>query len=415
MRAIWSYGVALLIIIGLGAWMFTGNLVIGGLGPEKGERPVVTLVEPDGGPLTKTIGDNQAAVPKEPGEPNPEETIAERNAAANGGDSQTLRSVRVRTFDVKPLPLIVTLRGQTEAKAVVPATAQTSGIVQKVLVEKGQQVAVGDLLCELDPSTRQDAVNQAEASLAQAKAGLAQAQSSYDSTTALIKKGLAPANSTEQINSALAAAKAGVQSAETALANAKAELDRTEIRAKIAGVVESPIANEGQMLPAGGTCATIAQLDPMLFKGSVPEARIAMARTGLDAEVTTVSGTTVKGKVTFISAIANSATRSFPIEIEIPNPGDKILDGLTAEAKVELGTIPAHLIPQSVLTLDDNGTLGVRAVDKGVVDFYPVTIVSDTIEGDWVTGLPPKVDIITIGQEFVSAGQKVDASQSTEG
>ncbi len=408
MRALWSYGVALLVILVLGVWMFTGNLVIGGLGPDKGERPVVSLVEPNGGALTSAIGDNQAAVPKEPNEPNAEQTIAERNKE-NAGGGETLRSVRVRTFDVKPLPLEVTIRGRTKAKAVVAAAAETSGTIEQVLVEKGQHVAIGDLLCKLDPSTRQDAVNQAEASLIQAKAGLAQAQSSYDSTMALIKKGLAPANSTEQIKSALAAAKAGVQASETGLANAKAELDRTEIRAKTAGIVQSPIASQGAMLAAGAPCATIAELDPILFTGNVPEARIALARTGLDAEVTTVSGAKAKGKVSFVSAIADNATRSFPIEIEMPNPGDKILDGLTAEAKVNLGTIPAHLIPQSVLTLDDNGTLGVRAVDKGVVDFYPVTIVSDTQQGDWVTGLPPKVDIITIGQEFVSAGQKVDA------
>ncbi len=414
MRALWSYGVALVIIIVLGAWMFTGNLVVGGLGPEKGERPVVSLVEPDGGPLTKAIGDNQAEVPKEPNEPNPELTIAERNQQ-NAGDQATARSVRVKTFNVSALPLEVTLRGRTTAKAIVAATAETAGTVDSVAVEKGQHVEAGDLLCKLDPSTRQDAVAQAEASLAQANAGLAQAQSSYDSTMTLIKKGLKPANATDQIESTLATAKAAVQAADTGLAKAKAELDRTEIRAKISGIVQAPIANQGAMLATGQTCATIAKLDPILFTGSVPEARISLAKTGLTAEVTTVSGVKATGKVSYVSSIADDATRAFPIEVEVPNPDNKILDGLTAEAMVNLGTIPAHLIPQSVMTLDDNGSLGVRAVDKGVVQFFPITIVSDTTKGVWVTGLPPKVDIITIGQEFVSAGQKVDASQSTEG
>lgn len=414
MRAIWSYGVALLIIIGLGAWMFTGNLVIGGLGPEKGERPVVSLVEPDGGPLTTTVGDNQAEAHKDPNQPDPELTIAERNAE-NAGGEEKLRSVRIKTYDITALPLEVTLRGHTQAKAVVAATAETTGIIQSVAVEKGQTVAVGDLLCTLDPSTRQAAVDQAEAALTQAKAGLAQAQLAFDSNATLRAKGLAPANSAEQLEASLSAAKAGVQAGETGLANAKAELERTYIRAKVGGIIQSPIANEGAMLAAGQPCATIAQLDPMLFIGNVPEARIAMAKTGLEAEVTTVSGVKTVGKVTYISAIADSATRSFPVEIELANPTGKILDGLTAQAKVTLGTVPAHLIPQSVLTLDDEGVLGVRAVDNGVVNFYPVTITSDTREGVWVMGLPAKVDIITIGQEFVLAGQKVEASQSTEG
>ncbi len=414
MRAIWSYGVALLILVIIAIWMGTGTIINGGLGPEDGERPVVTLVEPDGGPLTEIIGDNQAKIEGEATDVDPNLTIAERNAEAAGGEEK-LRSVRIKTFTVKSLPLEVTLRGRTAAKAVVSATAETTGTVQSVVVEKGQKVDIGDLLCTLDPSTRNDAVRQAEAALVQAKANIAQAQLTYDSTMVLVQKGLASANTAEQLEASLAAAKAGVQSAETALASAKAELDRTSIHAKVAGIVQTPIANEGALLASGQPCATIAQLNPILFKGSVPEARIALARTGLKAEVKTVSGVKAEGKVTYISSIADNATRSFPIEIELPNTDGTILDGLTAQAEINLGTIPAHLVPQSVLTLDNAGVLGVRAVVDGVVAFYPVTITSDTREGVWVTGLPAKVDIITIGQEFVSAGQKVEAGKSVEG
>ena len=66
-----------------------------------------------------------------------------------------------------------------------------------------------------------------------------------------------------------------------------------------------------------------------------------------------------------------------------------------------------------MLTLDDNGALGVRTVKDNEVSFYPVTIVSDSREGVWVTGLPPTVDVITVGQEFVTAGQTVDATNVT--
>lgn len=414
MRAIWSYGVALLIIIVLGVWMFTGNVVIGGLGPEDGERPVVSLLEPEGGPLTELVGDGQAETHEDENAPDGAMTIAERNRE-NGGGEETVRSVRVKSFNIKALPLEVTLRGRTKANAVVTAPAETSGIVATVEIDKGDTVEAGDLLCTLDPSTREDSVRQAQASLEQAKAGLAQAQLSFDSNMKLVEKGLAPANSAEQLQSALAAAKAGVQAAETGLATANAELERTKIRAKVSGIVQSPIANVGTLLSAGAPCATIAELDPMLFTGNVPEARIALAKTGLKAEITTVSGVSATGEVTYISKIADNATRSFPIEIELPNPDGKILDGLTAEAKVNLGTVPAHLVPQSVLTLDDDGTLGIRAVKDGVVEFHEITILSDTRDGVWVAGLPPKVDIITIGQEFVAAGQKVEAGQSTEG
>ena len=115
-------------------------------------------------------------------------------------------------------------------------------------------------------------------------------------------------------------------------------------------------------------------------------------------------------KVTFISAVADNATRSFPVEIEFANEDLSIRDGVTAEAIVTLGTAPGHLLPQSVLTLDDDGVLGVRTVENGVVAFHEITIVSDTREGVWVTGLPLSADVITIGQENVTAGQAVDAT-----
>ena len=145
----------------------------------------------------------------------------------------------------------------------------------------------------------------------------------------------------------------------------------------------------------------------------MPEKHIGLAKIGLDASITTVTGQTVEGKVTYIASQADNATRAFPVEIEIPNADYAIRDGVTASAIVNIGTAPGHLLPQSVLTLDDDGMLGVRTVENGVVAFHPVTIVNDTREGVWVTGLPAVTDVITVGQESVTAGQAVKASPAT--
>lgn len=407
MRAFISYGVALAIIAVIAVWMGTGSLIQGGQGPNNGERPVVSLVEPEGGPVTD-VAEQFAPEHHDDEHIDPALTIAERNDETTGG-AEAKRSVRIKSYTMASLPLEVSLRGRTKAGAIVSASAETNGIVQEVHVKKGQTVAEGDLLCTLDPSTRAAAVKQAEAAVAQANASLTQAKVAYDTNASLREKGLAPANSAEQVTASLAAAEAGLQSAQTGLDNAKAELDRTTIRAKIGGVIQSPITDAGAMLSPGQACATIAQLDPMLFIGNVPEARIGLARTGLEATVTTVSGQSATGEVTYISSLADNATRSFPIEIELPNADGRILDGLTAEAEVTLGTIPAHLLPQSVLTLDDDGVLGVKSVEDGEVVFHEITIVSDTRDGVWVTGLPLQVDIITLGQEYVTTGQAVDA------
>lgn len=402
MRALYSYGIAGVIVLVFAAWLATGSFVAGGKGPGNGERPIIALFEEEGGPIGSALegAGLQAHVEHaaEGQEIDPHLTIAERVAQAGGSEAQA-RSVRTQTFIMQPFAIEAPLRGRTKAKASVSVVPETSGVVRTVHVQKGDRVAAGDLLCTLDQGTRVAAVTQAEA-------GLAQAQSQFDTNASLREEGLAAANTGLPLEAALTAAKA-------ALDNAKAELDRTEVRTEVGGVVQDPLASPGSMLGPQVPCATVVELDPMLFVASVPEARIALAKTGLAAKVTTISGQEVEGTVSYIASVSDPATRAFPIEIEIPNANGAIRDGITATATVNLGTAPAHLLPQSVLTLDDEGVLGVRTVVDNTVEFHPITIVRDTREGVWVTGLPPSVDVITVGQEYVQSGQKVNATNVT--
>nr|MDJ0822080.1 efflux RND transporter periplasmic adaptor subunit [Paracoccaceae bacterium] len=71
----------------------------------------------------------------------------------------------------------------------------------------------------------------------------------------------------------------------------------------------------------------------------------------------------------------------------------------------------AHLLPQSALTLDDNGALGVRIVDSdSAAQFREITLLRDTPQGVWVTGLADEVDVIIVGQEYVTDGVPVAPS-----
>lgn len=397
MRAIYSYGVAGVIVAVAALWLGTGSLVSGGNGPGNGVRPIVSFIEEEDGPIAAALENSGLAAHHQAEEEgiDPHLTIAER-VAQNGGSEVQARSVRTQTFMLQPYAIEAPLRGRTKAKASVSIVPQTSGVVHKVHVTKGQRVAAGELLCTLDQGTRAAAV-------AQAEAALAQAQSQYDTNAQLRAEGLAPANSALQLEAALQGAKAQLE-------NAEAELARTEVRTEVAGVVQDPLATPGQLLGPQAPCATVVELDPMLFVGAVPEVRIGLAKPGLSASVTTISGETVEGTVSYIAATADPATRSFPVEIELPNPDGTLRDGLTATATVNLGTAPAHLLPQSVLTLNDEGVLGVRSVVDNIVEFHEVTIIGDSREGVWVTGLPPKVDVITVGQEYVVPGQKVNAT-----
>lgn len=391
--------------------MATGSLVMGGNGPGNGERPMISVIEgQENGPVATQLGNAGVLAAHEAEHASdPHLTIAQRNEQASGANT-ALQSVRTSTYVAQPWAIEVPLRGRTEAKAKVGAMAETNGVVDTVHVTKGETVKVGDLLCTLDQGTRAAAVAQAQAGLEQANAGLMKAQADYDTNAELRQKGLAAPNTANQLEVGLVSAKATITAAQAGLDNAQAELERTEIHAKVAGVVQDPLVVAGAMLGMGQPCATIVQLDPIVFIGQVPEARIGLAKLGLAAKVKTITDQEVDGKVSFISATADPATRSFPVEIELPNPDGAIRDGITATATVTMGTALAHLLPQSVLTLNDDGVLGVKTVVDGAVKFLPVNIASDTRDGVWILGLPLSIDVISVGQEYVVDGQAVDAT-----
>jgi multidrug efflux system membrane fusion protein len=411
MRALKSYGIAIILVIVLGAWLATGTLVRGGLGPEKGEVTVVSAIEPNGGILTKTVEATGIAV--EPhhvsGEEDPSLSIAERNAlhSDEGGE---LRSVRTRHFTISLMPLSVQLRGHTQANGTVDASVRTSDILRTVEVTAGQKVEEGDLICTLDAGTRSASVDQARAAVAQAEAALQQAQNDFEINAALRDKGLVSDNSAEAQAAALRSAEANHEAALVALRNREVEQRNTEVRATVSGIIQRPIAKVGDLLNMGQSCARIIQLDPMLFIGTVPQVHIDLARTGLPAEIRTINNQTAAGEVRYVSASADPQTRTFEVEIEFSNADNAILDGLTAEATIDLGSVPAHLVPQSIMTLNADGVLGLKAVEDGVVVFYPTQTLRDTREGAWVSGLPVSVDLIVIGQEYVVDGQAVAAS-----
>jgi multidrug efflux system membrane fusion protein len=164
MRAIYSYGVALVIVLVLAVWLGSGMLVNGGHGPGQGEKPVISLIEKNGGPLTNTVdGINNKA--SSSGEIDPAQTIAERTEAGGNGANATPRSVRIQVIKAQAMPIDVPLRGRTKASAQVSVVAQTAGIVTGVNVQKGQIVKAGDTLCTLDLGARQLAVDQAKAAV----------------------------------------------------------------------------------------------------------------------------------------------------------------------------------------------------------------------------------------------------------
>ncbi len=342
----------------------------------------------------------------------------------------------------------VVLRGQTEAARQVDVRAETAATVISEPLRKGTFVETDTLLCKLDPGTRQASLAEArarqtemearaleaesrvpesEARLIEAQARLDEALVNQNAAQRLSQDGYASETRVKNADASVAAARASVEaaragltaaqsgirsaaaaieSAGAAVAAAEKEIERLEIRAPFAGLLESDTSELGSLLQSGSLCATVIQLDPIKLVAFVPETEVNRIKTGaLAGARLAAGGNEVTGKVTFLSRSADPTTRTFRVEIEVPNKDLSIRDGQTAEILIAAEGARAHLLPSSALTLDDQGTLGLRTVDDtGVVAFNPVTVVRDTPDGVWLAGLPDAANVIVVGQEYVRAG-----------
>ena len=330
----------------------------------------------------------------------------------------------------------VQLRGQTKANRQVEVLAETTSTVISEPKRRGAFVEAGDLLCELDPGTRpaslaeataaeleaKSRVPEAEARLEEAHALVAEAEINLKAARKLSETGFGSETRRISSEAAMSSAQAGIKSAEAGLEATQAgiesagaevdaarrEMDRLTIEAPFRGLLESDTAELGSLMQPGSLCATIIQLDPIKLVGFVPETEVNRVTVGSMASAQLVTGLQVEGRVTFLSRSADETTRTFEVEITVPNPELLIRDGQTANIQIAAEGVKAHLLPQSALTLNNEGRLGVRTVGaEDMVDFKPIQLLRDTAEGVWVGGLPETTDIIVVGQEFVTKGVTV--------
>ncbi|HUO97139.1 MAG TPA: efflux RND transporter periplasmic adaptor subunit [Rhizomicrobium sp.] len=304
--------------------------------------------------------------------------------------------VRVARMTAVPHEAAITLRGRTEALHQVDVRAEVDGVVEALHFEKGDRVKQGQVLCELR-------LNDRGARATQARAQMAQASKELDVARELYKDGFRSKTQMAQAEANYEGAKAGAATMDIQLAD-------TQIRAPFAGIVEERYVNVGDYVPVGSKCAMVIAPEPFLAVGTVSEELVSQIVPGTRAEVKLVTGEKVGGKVRFVAEHADPTTRTFRVEVELPNPDAKLRSGVSADIVVIPDTkVPAYRISPGILVLEDTGVVGVRALDKGIVRFLPVQVISDGPDGMWIAGLPLRTDVITVGQEFVSNGEHVKA------
>lgn len=288
------------------------------------------------------------------------------------------------------------LRGRTEANRNVQVAAETTGRVISTPLRKGSEVRRGDVLCRLEPGVR-------AAELAEAEAALAEAEVEALAATQLQSKGFAA-------QTTLKARQAQLEAAQARVDKVRWDIAQLEIRAPFDGILESDAAEIGALLTPGMYCANVIDLSKVKVTAFVAEQEVDGLRVGQTATARLINGVTTEGTISFISRMADSETRTFEVDVTLDNADGRLRDGMTAELAIDLPARDAHLIPQSALTLDDEGRLGVRLDVDGFSRFREVALLRETPDGIWVGGLPTVARIITVGQEFVRDGRRVIGS-----
>ena len=302
--------------------------------------------------------------------------------------------VRVRDMQAQQRTLTQILRGKTASKRSATVSAQVSGQVVARPVERGQRVQSGDLLCEL-------AIDDRQAILAEAEADLERARLEERGAKELKQRDLLSTIRIAQVEAELAAAEARVK-------REQLNLQRTRIVAPFDGVVENLHLDVGDLASVGAPCATVLDLDPLLIVANVSERSVGAIEVGDRVTARTSTDERLEGRVSFVGKQSDDATRTYPVEVTVPNPDFRLRAGLTTTLSVSTETVLAHRVSPALFTLDDAGNMGLRAVSReNTVVFHPVRVVEDAADGAWVTGLPGVVRLITVGQEYVAEGQRV--------
>lgn len=304
-------------------------------------------------------------------------------------------AVQVKSIRAEPHDNVLELYGQTESAREVQVKAQTSGLVIAVPASEGRILKTGTLLCQQDVDARSAMVDQARANLKSIENDLRGAR-------ILAEKGF-------QSETRVIGFEAQKDGAKASLKQAEIELENVNIRAPFDGIWEKQIAQVGDYLSPGQACGLLVDLSPLKVIAQLTEQQVGLVKAGETATIKLATGQTVNGKIGFIEAKSDTATRTFRTEILVSNDDYKLKAGVTATVRIIAGKTVAQLIPSNVLTLSDDGAVGVRYLDgNDIVRFAKTLVIDENEDGSWVTGLPDQTRIITEGQDYVAVGQIVD-------
>ena len=188
----------------------------------------------------------------------------------------------------------------------------------------------------------------------------------------------------------------------------KNEFNKIALMAPFNGIILDGHKIEGELVTPGSSVYEIIDLSKIKIVGYLNENEIKGIDIKNKVEVS-ILDKIIEGTIDYISPIADYSTKTFEISVIFDNLDLSIRDGLSAELKIYKEKIKVHQISPSVLSLGDDGDIGIKVLNQdNEVVFKEIVIIEDTSDYMLISGLEDKENIITIGQQYVSSGDKVE-------
>ena len=293
--------------------------------------------------------------------------------------------------------------GFSEASRIVIIKSQVEGKVSSKTFEKGKFYKAGSQLVLVDPEDKIAKLKEMEALLNQRK-------KEYEVAEKLFEKGF-------RSEVKLSESRTNFENALALFEKSQVELNNTKILTPFDSTIEDSYVELGDYVKKGDNIAKIVDLDPIFIKINVTENEIDNLRLNQKTLIK-ISDKSYKGHINYISKTSDPLTRNFKVEIQINNANKKIISGLSSEVIVNLSEEDAYLIPSSLISLDNQGKIGVKVVKEKKVSFLTVDIISDTGNGYWINSNSNKnledYMLITQGHEYVTEGENVIIENSND-
>jgi HlyD family secretion protein len=287
-----------------------------------------------------------------------------------GGD--TAGGYRTEPVERGEIRTAISATGTLSATATVDVGTQVSGTLKTVEVDFNDHVRAGQVIARIDPSTLQARVDQAAAALSSAKAGLGEAQATAKNAEADYKRKAdlaqqqliartdadAALAARDQARARIASAQANVRQQQAALNSSRLDIDKSVIRSPVDGVVLERAVEPGQTVAASLQTPTLfkiaGDLSKMEIVLAIDEADIGQVKVGQQARFTVDAFPERKfaGRVTQLRLAATNTANviTYPVVVEVDNPDQVLLPGMTANAEIEISRKADVLsVPNSAL------------------------------------------------------------------